>query len=95
MQIPTAKILAASLTIMWGMLAVPGVASAKSNDSKYCEALAEKYDTYIDTSGNMGGRPTPVAVQKAEDSCQTDPASAIPVLEKTLKDARFTLPPRQ
>jgi hypothetical protein len=29
------------------------------------------------------------------DSCKTDPASGIPVLEKTLKDARFSLPPRQ
>jgi hypothetical protein len=91
MKIMTAKI----LTILASSaLIIPGVAFAQSNDVKYCEALAEKYDTYIDTSGNMGGRPTPVDVQKAEDSCKTDPAAAIPVLEKTLKAARFSLPPR-
>ena len=89
------KINAAIILAVTTVLSVPGGASAESSDARYCAALAEKYDSYIDTSGSMGGRPTPVDIQKAMDSCKTDPASAIPVLEKTLKAARFTLPPRE
>jgi hypothetical protein len=93
MKMRAARILA--VAFQSGVLIIPGVAFAESSDVKYCEALAEKYDSFIDTSGSMGGRPTPVDIQKAEDSCKTNPAAAIPVLEKTLKAARFTLPPRQ
>jgi hypothetical protein len=75
-------------------LVVPAVVLAQSADSKYCSVLADKYDAYLETAGDKGGRSTPVEIVKAMESCKSDPAPAIPVLEKALKAARFSLPPR-
>jgi hypothetical protein len=87
MKILTTVIVATSLV-------VPAAVMAQSADSKYCGALADKYDAYIETAGDKGGRPTPVDIVKAVESCKSDPAPAIPVLEKALKAARLSLPPR-
>jgi hypothetical protein len=81
-------------TIVAVLLGVPGAVMAQSADSKYCTALSEKYDSYIETQGDKGGNPTPPDVVAAMGKCTSDPASAIPVLEKLLKAARFSLPPR-
>ena len=72
----------------------PGV-FAQSPDTKYCTALGASYDKYVLTSGSRGSRGTANAdVDQAKSKCASDPASAIPVLEKTLKDAKVNLPPR-
>jgi len=85
-------------TIVCALLSFPGVVRAQSTtrsaDSKYCTALSDKYDAYIDTQGDKGGRPTPPDVVGALGKCTSDPAAAIPVLEKALKAARLDLPPR-
>jgi hypothetical protein len=81
-------------TIAFVLLSVPGAIMAQSADSKYCAALSEKYDTYIETQGDKGGNPTPADVVTAMGKCKSDPATAIPVLEKSLKAARLSLPPR-
>ena len=86
------KILAAM--VVTASFIVPGVVLAQSADTKYCDALADKYDTYLETAGDMGGRPTPIEVVKAIESCKSNPAPAIPVLEKALKASRLSLPPR-
>jgi hypothetical protein len=48
------------------VLIAPRGAAAQSAvqpaDVKYCQALAEKYDAYLDTAGDKGGRATPVEV---------------------------------
>ena len=75
-------------------LLAPAVVLAQSGDSKYCNALGEKYDTYLETQGDKGGNPTPAGVVTAMAKCKTDPAAGIPVLEKALKAARLDLPPR-
>ena len=76
------------------LLVTPTFVSAQTPDARYCAALTDKYETYLETAGDKGGRATPVDVVVAMDKCKSDPASAIPVLEKQLKAARLNLPPR-
>jgi hypothetical protein len=83
--------------------ALPVVASAQpatSSDLAYCAALSDTYVRYIghdETSSgralraNRGDAEAYVAVAKCR---QGDTAAAIPVLERKLTNARFTLPPR-
>ena len=75
-------------------IALPQFSFAQTNDAKYCAALSEKYDSLIDTAGSKGGSATPPDITTAMGKCKSDPASAIPVLEKALKDKKITLPPR-
>ena len=87
MKVMTALLLSA-------LVLLPALASAQANDAAYCAALAEKYDAYLDTAGDKGGRNTPTDVALAVGKCKSDPKSSIPVLEKALKAARLPLPPR-
>ena len=57
-------------------------------------ALSKKFDSYLDTSGDKGGRATPPDVIMAQGKCKSDPVSAIPVPEKASKAARPSLPSR-
>ena len=76
--------------ILGASLALPAAASAQSNDAKYCRALM---DTYRDmNSSNQPSVDIPVAMQKCESG--SDPAGAIAIFEKALKNAKVTLPPR-
>jgi len=75
-------------------LGLPVAASAQSADAKYCTALSEMYDAYIETAGDKGGRATPTEVVIAMDKCKLNPAASIPVLEKQLRAAKLSLPPR-
>lgn len=68
-------------------LALPFAASAQTADTTYCNALSEKYRT---SGANKGDSPEAVAMSK----CAKDPGSAIPALEKSLKDSKIPLPPR-
>ena len=75
------------------VLALPNLAIAQSADSRCCAALGSMYESYIETAGDKGGSATPVEVVIAIDKCKSDPAASIPV-EKQLKAARLSLPPR-
>ncbi len=72
-----------------------GYASA---DMQYCAALSDLYIRYVGRS--EAGPRTPVTpdvvggVALAQCKQQDTVAQAIPVLERKLLDARFTLPPR-
>jgi hypothetical protein len=68
-------------------IALPFAAFAQSADTKYCDALSAAYRT---SGVSKGDSPEAVAMAK----CKTDPASSIPVLEKSLKDNKVALPPR-
>jgi hypothetical protein len=83
-----------ALRLFCVILLLPVLAIAQSNDSAYCAALSEKFDSYLDTAGDKGGRATPTDIVVAQGKCKSDPASAIPVLEKALKAARLSLPSR-
>jgi hypothetical protein len=66
----------------------PLTALAQSSDATYCQALAATYRKL--TTQN-----TDAAVPEAINQCnQGNTAAGIPVLEKALKDAKVTLPPR-
>jgi len=73
---------------------LPFAAFAQSNDSAYCTALGDKYNTYVLSSGGRSHNTAPPDVATAISKCSSDPASAIPVLEKTLNNAKVSLPAR-
>ena len=76
-------------------LTVSSIAFAQSSDTKYCDALTASYDKYVESSGGRGGKQAPmVTVETAKSKCQSDPATAIPVLEGVLKDNKLSLPSR-
>ncbi len=80
---------AAAVLLPFGVL-------AQTSDANYCRALTQKYEAYISsrTAGRTPGQGT-VDGSVAIEQCKAgDTASAIPVLEHKLRDARIDLPPR-
>ena len=76
-------------------LSLPSAAFAQSNDAKYCQALSDKYDAYLNMGQNRGAQPQSVDARVALEKCKAgDTAAGIPPLEKALKDAKLDLPPR-
>jgi hypothetical protein len=76
-------VLAASLTV------IAGGAFAQTTDAAYCAQLSAKYREYI------GSGQADVNASTAMAQCSSgNTAAGIPVLEKTLKDAKINLPPR-
>ena len=75
-------------------LLLPTVALGQSDDAAYCAALTNTYRRYLGNSAE--GKMVPdVSVSIAIDNCQKGKfAEGIPVLEKRLRDGRFTLPKR-
>jgi hypothetical protein len=69
-------------------------AEAQADDAAYCAQLSALYRRYLGNTGE--GRQFPdVTASVAMDECQKgNTAAGIPVLEKKLSDARFTLPKR-
>jgi hypothetical protein len=66
-------------------------AEAQADDAAYCAQLSALYRRYLGNTGE--GRQFPdVTASVAMDECQK--GNTIPVLEKKLSDARFTLPKR-
>jgi hypothetical protein len=65
-----------------------------ADDAAYCAQLSALYRRYLGNTGE--GRTFPdVAAATAMDQCERgNTAAGIPVLEKKLRDARFTLPKR-
>ena len=75
-------------------LAMAQPAFAQSNDAKYCAELVEKYEQYVSEGAEKGASQSPLEVEIAKGKCGSNPASSIPVMEKALKNARISLPPR-
>ena len=69
-------------------------APAWADDMKYCAELSALYRRYLGNSGE--GKMFPdVSVANAISDCEKgNTAAGIPVLEKKLRDGRFTLPKR-
>jgi len=65
-----------------------------ADDTAYCAQLSALYRRYLGNTGD--GRTFPdVAAGTAMAQCERgNTAAGIPVLEKKLRDARFTLPQR-
>jgi hypothetical protein len=75
--------------------------TAQLGDAAYCQALVDRYTTYVGTvGGSLGGNSEggPRAALDADVAiaqCQEgNPGPAIPVLEQKLLDSRVDLPPR-
>jgi hypothetical protein len=62
--------------------------AAFADDASYCNALSAAYRDYA-RSGQIDTN-----AAAAMSQCNSNPTSAIPVLEKILKDNRVTLPSR-
>ena len=70
------------------LLLMGGTAFAQSTDVAYCNALSAKYREYI------GRGETHADASAAMGQCASAPGTAIPVLEKRLKDGKVELPKR-
>lgn len=68
------------------VLMLPVVAFAQSTDAKYCNDMSVAYRNF---TNNIDAEAT-----RAMTQCRTDPAAAIPVLEKHLKENKIPLPSR-
>lgn len=74
------------------LLTAPSAAFA--DDASYCAQLSDMYRRYMQNYGN-GTRFADVTAATAMDQCtRGNYAAGIATLEKKLRDARFTLPPR-
>lgn len=84
---------ARSLLAVGFCLSLMTEARAQADDMAYCAQLSDLYRRFL---GNIGERSFPdVQASVAMDQCaRGNTAAGIPVLEKKLRDARFTLPKR-
>jgi hypothetical protein len=83
-------IMKTSLIVAVGVaLALPfGAVFAQSADVAYCKQLSSLYREV-----NRGADPTGAGAQ-AMSQCDTNPGAGIPFLEKSLTDAKVSLPPK-
>jgi hypothetical protein len=74
----------------------PVAASAQSDDGAYCAALSTLANRYLVSSTGLGNGQPDLEVREATIACGAGQyARGIPVLERKLRDGRFTLPKRQ
>jgi Tfp pilus assembly protein PilF len=66
------------------------VSAQSSSDAKYCKALVDRFRDI--ESSNTSNTDIPLAMEQCEKG---NPAAAIPVLEKALKDRKSSLPARE
>ncbi len=72
-----------------------GAAHAQSADAAYCQALTDRYTTYVADQNEHRPAPANVGVTAAIAQCKAgDTAGGIPALEKALTNAGVALPPR-
>ncbi|MBS0522117.1 MAG: hypothetical protein JSS04_00675 [Proteobacteria bacterium] len=74
----------------------PGTQQASApTDLQYCHELVARYDDYLNKSGKSGGmQSTNAAANVAAAKCRAGDASDTSELERALRDAQITLPPR-
>ncbi len=76
------------------LFSLPVAASAQSSDVEYCKALVAKYEQYLDMDSKRGQQPLSLDVRTGVEKCKAGDPAGIPVIEKALRDAKFSLPPR-
>jgi hypothetical protein len=77
------------LLVLAALTSAP-LAQAQSDDTTYCTQLSQLYRRYVQ---NATGRRVEGEARQAGDDCSGGKAaSAIPVLEKRLRDAKITPP---
>jgi hypothetical protein len=92
------KTIAASIlaSACFGVASIPVLAQSPNSDAQYCGALINTYQKYIvgaydpDMTTHVHAN-----LDTAVANCQSgNTAAGIPPLEKALRDAKFSLPPR-
>lgn len=86
----------ATLSLAIGLcLSLTAVARAQAKDDMtYCAELSALYRRYLGNTGEGRTFPDVAAANAISDCERGNTAAGIPVLEKKLRDARFTLPKR-
>ena len=67
---------------------------AKGDDAAYCTQLSALYRRYLDNAGEGRNVPEVTASVAMDDCAKGNTAAGIPVLERKLRDGRFSPPPR-
>ena len=70
-------------------IALPSAAFAEMSDSEYCDKLSATYRSIVASNATPDA-----AIPEAMSKCSSRPTTAIPILEKALKDNKATLPSR-
>jgi hypothetical protein len=77
------------------LAALPAGAQAQQDDVAYCNKLGALASRYIGSAGGDGRMAPDLNVLGAVQDCNKGrAATAIPYLEKRLRDSRITVPPR-
>ena len=86
----------ASYLVVSAAVMLPAVAMAQMSDADYCNALAQRYQTYISNTATGRNPASPSAdAQNAIAQCKAgNTVGGIPVLEQKLRDAKVDLPKR-
>jgi hypothetical protein len=86
----------ATLFLAFGLcLSLTAEAQAQAkDDTAYCAELSALYRRYLGNTGEGRTFPDVSAANAISDCERGNTAAGIPVLEKKLRDARFTLPKR-
>jgi hypothetical protein len=66
----------------------------RTDDDIYCQALAARYETYLDNWGRQGLPPQSAEARVSAEKCKAHDTGGIPGLEKALRNARIDLPSR-
>ncbi len=84
-----------ALVLAFAVASAPTVAFAQRNDAAYCAALSDLASRYLvgDTARGHSKPDLDTAIA-IEDCRRGNTAAGIPVLERKLRNAGFTLPPR-
>jgi hypothetical protein len=70
------------------------LATGASADTKYCDAVVQKYERYV-AGGSAKSRPSVgLETRHAIEQCKAGDFSGIATIEKALENARISLPPR-
>ena len=70
------------------------LAGSASADTKYCDAVVQKYERYI-AGGSAKSRPSVgLETRHAVEQCKAGDFSGIATIEKALENAKISLPPR-
>ena len=70
------------------------LAGNASADTKYCDAVVQKYERYL-AGGSAKSRPSVgLETRHAAEQCKAGDFSGIAAIEKALQNAKIPLPPR-
>jgi hypothetical protein len=78
-------------SILAGAFLLAGNASA---DTKYCDAVVQKYERYIVGGSAKSRPPASLETHHAAEQCKAGDFSGIAAIEKALQNAKIPLPPR-